>query len=171
MCLKDDFLISFVKHNKQLFGYILTLVPSHADAEDILQETTCLMWDKFEEFEKGTNFLAWAKKIAKNKTLEYYRTKKKSMYINIELLENIYEKHQTENLEEHMAALRGCLGKLEENDLKLIQLRFQNGITIKEIAENTDRSVHTLYKRMSCLYTLLQSCVRKTMAAWGEPII
>ncbi|MBN2063186.1 MAG: sigma-70 family RNA polymerase sigma factor [Sedimentisphaerales bacterium] len=168
MCRREEFLTSFVKNNKALFGYILSLVPSHADAEDILQETSCMLWDKFSEFESGTNFLAWARKIARYKVCEYYRKKKKAAYVNIDLLEAVYEKHQTGDLEEHMAALRGCLGKLSENDLNLIQLRFQNGITIKEIAINTDRSVHTLYKRMACLFTLLQSCVRKTMLAWEQ---
>ncbi len=167
MSKKDEFLVQFVKSNKQLFGYILSLVPSHSDAEDILQETTCMLWDKFEEFEPGTNFLAWSKSIAKNKAFEHYRKKKKSLHIDIDVLENIYEKHNAGDMEEHMAALRGCLGKLEENDLKLIQLKFQNGISIKEIAQNTDRSVHTLYKRMACLYTLLQSCVRKTLLSWS----
>ena len=38
------------------------------DAEDILQACRLTLWKQFETFEPGTNFLAWARKIALNQT-------------------------------------------------------------------------------------------------------
>ena len=46
-----------MKHQRKLFGYILTLVPSRADAEDILQEASLTICEKFSSFEPGTNFI------------------------------------------------------------------------------------------------------------------
>ena len=53
-----------MKYQRKLFGYILTLVPSRSDAEDILQETSLTICEKFADFETGTNFYSWACQIA-----------------------------------------------------------------------------------------------------------
>src|SRR4051812_38209808 len=39
-----DFLARFVKAERRLFAYILTLLPHRADAEDVLQEVSAIMW-------------------------------------------------------------------------------------------------------------------------------
>ena len=39
------------RHQRQIFGYIFALVPNRYDAEDLLQETSLVICEKFEEFE------------------------------------------------------------------------------------------------------------------------
>lgn len=165
---KDVFLKYFIKNNKKLFGFILVMVPNHIDAEDILQETALVLWNKFDEFEPGTNFYAWAKQTAKNKTCEYYKKKKSFIEIDLDFLEKIQAANEPvlHTLEERMAALRGCLGRLGQKDLHLIKVRFQENITLKKMAEDANLSIHTVYRRMACIYALLQACIRKTLLAW-----
>lgn len=52
------------RHQRQIFSYIYTLVPRRHDAEDLLQETSVVICEKFEEFRPGTDFVAWACQIA-----------------------------------------------------------------------------------------------------------
>lgn len=52
------------RNQRKIFAYIYTLVPNRADAEDILQETSVTIYKKFAEFELGTDFVAWANRIA-----------------------------------------------------------------------------------------------------------
>ncbi len=52
------------QHQRRIFGYIYTLVPYRHDAEDILQETSVVICEKFEQFQPGTDFAAWACQIA-----------------------------------------------------------------------------------------------------------
>ena len=69
-----------MKHQRRLFAYIYTLVPSRSDAEDILQETSLTICEKFKDFEIGTNFYSWACQIA------YWKVKaarKKSLHPKI----------------------------------------------------------------------------------------
>ena len=44
------------RHQRQIFAYIYTLVPRRHDAEDLLQETSLVICEKFSEFETGTDF-------------------------------------------------------------------------------------------------------------------
>lgn len=166
---KDIFLKHFVKNSKKLFGFILVMVPNHVDAEDILQETALILWNKFEEYEPGTNFYAWAKEIAKHKAYEYYKKKKSFIQIDLDFLEKIQAVNEPVlgTLEERMAALRGCLNRLDQKDLRLIHVRFQKNITLKEMAKEAHLSVHTVYKRMACIYALLQACIRRTLLSWN----
>ena len=65
-----------------------------------------------------------------------------------------------------MAALRGCLKKLQPRDAQLVHGRFYDNTTLKETAAQTNQSVHTLYKRMAYIYTVLQVCIKKTLLTW-----
>jgi RNA polymerase sigma-70 factor (ECF subfamily) len=66
---------------QRIYNFILMLVASHNNADDIMQETTLAMFEKFNSFEKGSDFLAWAKTIAKYKTLEFLKTQKKDKVV------------------------------------------------------------------------------------------
>src|ERR1700761_1926478 len=52
------------RHQRQIFSYIYVLVPNRSDAEDLLQETSLVICEKFNQFEDGTDFVAWACQIA-----------------------------------------------------------------------------------------------------------
>src|SRR5436305_8840675 len=52
------------RHQRQIFAYIYALVPNRYDAEDLLQETSVVICEKFHEFEEGTDFVAWGCQIA-----------------------------------------------------------------------------------------------------------
>ena len=53
-----DFGRLFVQYQPRIYGYIRSLVADRSDAEDMLQETASVLWQKFDEFTPGTNFLA-----------------------------------------------------------------------------------------------------------------
>ncbi len=44
--------------------YIYTLVHISTDSDDLLQQTNLLLWKKHLEYKLGTNFMAWACRIA-----------------------------------------------------------------------------------------------------------
>src|SRR5678815_4477680 len=52
------------RHQRQIFSYIYVLVHNRSDAEDLLQETSLVICEKFHEFREGTDFVAWACQIA-----------------------------------------------------------------------------------------------------------
>ena len=50
------FLQLFLAHERRIYSYILALVPVWADADDLLQQTSVVLWQKLDQFEPGTNF-------------------------------------------------------------------------------------------------------------------
>ena len=48
-----------VANQRRIYGFILTLVHDRSAAEDILQDVSALLWQKYDKFEPGTDFAAW----------------------------------------------------------------------------------------------------------------
>jgi len=59
-----QFVKLFMRHQNQIYAYILTYVPHAADADDIMQEAATVAWEKFGAFQPGTDFALWVKRIA-----------------------------------------------------------------------------------------------------------
>jgi len=164
-----EFLKLFLSSNRQLYGYVVTLVPNRVDAEDILQETACVMWDKFSQYEPGTSFVAWGRRIARFKVLQYYEKQRRDgPQLEEETLQLILSRNERvlDGLDPRLEALRHCIGQLDRQDQLLVRARYREGITIKEIAQRMQRSVNVCYKRMAVIHTFLMRCVRRTVASW-----
>lgn len=164
-----EFLRLFVVHQKPIYAYLLAMVHRPADAEDLMQDVATLMWEKFDEFQPGTNFGAWGITIARHKVLEYHRRKKSEYeFFSDHLVEylNHIASEKLEQMDDQVRALQQCLLKLQDADRGLIQVRYEKGMTIKQIAEQMQRPVTGLYKVMARIHRSLVRCVRLTLNAW-----
>ena len=161
------FLSYTLKHQPQLYGYIFAMVPNLSVVDDLVQETILVMWEKFETFEPGTSFFAWAKKIAYYKVINYLdRAHHSDVYFNKEILENI-EKNSIvfENTDTRIEALEECMAKLKDKDKELLKLKYVEGLSIKEVAIKVSRPIQGMYKVMARIHNTLENCVRANLAA------
>ncbi len=55
----ERFMRLLLANQQRIYGLILALVPNWNDADDIMQETSAVMWAKFDDYEAGTDFAAW----------------------------------------------------------------------------------------------------------------
>ena len=62
----EQFVSLLMTYQKRIYGFILTLVPNRSYAEEIMQETVMVMCRKFNDFEKGSNFLDQKSKIGES---------------------------------------------------------------------------------------------------------
>jgi len=169
--LRDErFLHLLMTNQNRIYAFILALVHNCADADDIMQETTTLIWRKFDEFEPNTDFIAWALTIARYKTLQYldkYRDDR--VLFSARLLEMIQEQmpKKLEGMGERKKALKKCLAKLSEYDQRLVVMRYQNKLTIKKVAALIGVSVHIMYRTMARIHKSLRICIRGMLAEGG----
>lgn len=166
----ERFFSHFMSCQKQLYGYILMLVPDSHSADDIIQETATILWEKFDEFEEGTNFVGWAITVARFRILQYRRQKRKTMkQFNDEIwakVEAIASTSQRERKQSRTSAVEHCVEKLNVKDKKLIEMRYTRDISTKKVAELTGRSRTGLYRSLARIHSLLHDCIRNTLAAW-----
>ena len=151
-----------MKYQRKLFGYILTLVPSRSDAEDILQETSLTICEKFADFETGTNFYSWACQIAYWKVRAARKKFATSKIIfNEEVLEAVSQTRleMEDELDIRHNALSRCLHKLNERDRRMVLVRYESGHNVKAAAQACGRTIQGAYKALNRIRKTLYDCV------------
>ena len=76
-----EFIRLLMENERRIYAYIRTLLGNAADAEDVLQKTSVIMWDKFPEFDQGDNFIAWSFKIAFYTSQNFRRKQSRSKVV------------------------------------------------------------------------------------------
>lgn len=161
------------KHQKDLFTFILYKIMDEDLANDIFQDTFMKIIVSLKEgkYTDDGKFIVWAKRIAHNLIIDYYRMRSK----HVKVSETTYEdesfsifdfiKDSEENIEEQLITkqiysdLLKLLVFLPENQQEVIKLRFFDGLSFKEIAEQTHTSINTILGRVR--YALIN--MRKIM--------
>ncbi|MBN2064359.1 MAG: sigma-70 family RNA polymerase sigma factor [Sedimentisphaerales bacterium] len=151
----------------RLLSYIMMMVHNQSAAEDLLQETLVVMWEKFDKFQEGTNFAAWSIAIARNKSLEYLRENRKTRTIfdndTYEKLSYVAENSSADH-GQRVSALDTCIKKLNKADQKILDLRYRHNIPVKHISLQIGRPVSSVYLHISGILGLLRVCVSRTLA-------
>lgn len=159
-----DFVELFLQHQRRIHAYIATMLTNWADADEVLQETSLVLWKKFGEFQSGTDFAVWAFRIAYFTTLSFLQKHKRwKLQFSEELVERLAataEASQSE-LEAQCAALAECMSKLGERDRDLLQRRHFPGTATKDVAESLHRPLKSVYKSLNRIYAALLACIQR----------
>ena len=161
-----EFLQLLNDSEKRLKAHVFAVVRDVAAAEDILQETRMRLWQNFDQFETGTNFLAWARKIAFHQILNYRRKAKRGpSLLSDDFLSAVAQEIETLDTDVRRQALTGCLQKLADNHRKIILMRYFESMSIDAIAEAVDRPAGGVYRVLSRIRAGLSQCIRRQLAA------
>lgn len=161
------------RHQKEIFTYIFYKLMDETLANDIFQDTFMKIIVTLKEgrYKEEGKFVLWAKRIAHNLIIDYYRLKAKHNKVSETSYENeefsIFDliSVQEENIEDQLVSrqiqhdLMRMLDYLPENQQEVIKLRFFDGLSFKEIAEQTETSINTTLGRVR--YALIN--LRKIM--------
>jgi RNA polymerase sigma-70 factor, ECF subfamily len=162
----------FMANQNRVYAYVLVFVPHGPDADDIMQETASVMWEKFETFTPGTDFARWAKKIAYHKILDHRKKRGRHRVVfSDELLGLLAEEAEAvlDQTDPRLEALKFCLKRLSDRDRSLVRLHYEEGVAIKGMAEQANRSVQGLYKVMVRIHNRLRDCVNLRLTSQGIP--
>ena len=54
---RDAFVDFYERFAPRVFGFLVRLLRERGDAEDVLQDTVATLWESFDQFVPGSNFL------------------------------------------------------------------------------------------------------------------
>lgn len=150
----------------RLYAYILTLTGDREQARDVLQETNLVMWSKADEFEQGTNFIAWAFTIARYQVMAArQKTARDRLIFDDEVLEGMADIFDNdEQYDERQAALGECIEQIAPNHRNLIKIRYTDGLSVKEIATRVDKTANAVAKVLHRTRLALMECIEKKLS-------
>jgi RNA polymerase sigma-70 factor (ECF subfamily) len=162
----DEFMGLYTQYQRRLYLYLLSLMHNVTDAEDLLQQTNYILWAKFDEFEPGSNFGAWACRIGYLEVLKFREGRQQTeLLLSPHFLECIREKMPefSDLLEARTDGLRHCRESLEEPDRALITRRYAPGMSVNTLAAELQRPARSISKSLVRIRRALLECIDRRM--------
>lgn len=126
----------------EIYRYVYYRVNNEADAEDLTEQVFLKAWENLSNYRGDVPLKAWLYRIARNATVDHYRTKKQD--IPLEESESFVDKQEQPEEkalnQETALRLNGAISKLSPLHQDVIVLRFVNGYSTEEIAQILERS-------------------------------
>jgi len=162
----EEFVRLFSQHERGLYGYILSLVPNIAEADEVSQETNLLLWKEFNRSDPIRDFGAWARTIAYYQVLAYRKAaSRERLQFDTELLDVLADRAAArwDELVARQSCLMDCLSQLSAIKQQIIRLYYRFDMTAKAIAEQLGRRVASVEKTLVRSRLALHDCIETAM--------
>jgi RNA polymerase sigma-70 factor (ECF subfamily) len=168
---KAEFAERLRAHQTQIFGYIYSLVRDLDDANDLFQQTSLVLWDKYDQFDRARSFGAWACGVARFEVANFLRARsRRKLYFGDELNLLLVEAQvelEHEPLEQRRLALAECMKRLRRRDQELIEACYGTAGRVAEVAKSWGRSAQSVHNSLRRIRRALFECVRRSLAQGG----
>lgn len=129
---------------KPIYRFIAVKVSVRQEAEDLTHEVFLAAWQKLPSFTfQGFPFSSWLYRIARNRVIDHYRTKKQHADIGEvdEKLLGVIDSHEA-GVDSALTLRKvyGAMKELTADQQDVLLLRFVDDLSPKEIAEVLDKS-------------------------------
>lgn len=168
----DDQVVQLIAANQRpLFLYIWGLLFSRESAEDVLQETNVVLWQKRAEYELGTNFFAWACRIAYFKVCKARELNRHKMPAFSDVfVQQMAPQVQAiaESPSQLQDYLQECMQKLGVQDRDLLTRRYEDDSATKDIAGALGQSVRKVNRSLCRIHQSLFECINAKFSEEGR---
>ena len=136
------------KYSQQLYWQIRRMVPTHADADDLLQNTFMKAWNSIENFRGDAKLSTWLYKIAINESLTWLEQKRKSEQLTVddesEALINTIEADPDFDGDALSLELRKAIASLPEKQRLVFNMRYFDEMKYEDMSKILGTSVGAL---------------------------
>jgi RNA polymerase sigma-70 factor (ECF subfamily) len=133
------------------YSVILRIVHDGGTAEDLLQETFLRVWNRVQAFDTERGALgAWLLAVARNRAIDHVRSSGARMSLNCFNLDERDHPSLFMNMEQDLSSkenvrrVRGAMARLNDNQKKVIELAYFEGLSQTEIAEKLKQPLGTV---------------------------
>ncbi len=155
----DAFDTLLARHQGRLLNYIIQLTGNRQQAEDVFQETfvKAIITIRQGNYTENGKFGAWLARIARNLVIDQFRQEKAEPTLSTDDdgVDILNRKELSEHtVEDGMVELqirddvRRLIRELPEQQRQVLVMRYYQGLSFKEIAEQTEVSINTALGRM-----------------------
>jgi RNA polymerase sigma-70 factor (ECF subfamily) len=157
-----EFLALLTRHESALAACVHALIPVWQDAEDVLQETRVTLWRKFADFQRGSDFVAWGRTVARYIARTHLRrTGSARRVLRDDVAQDLLDRMARPAAEDdrRQKALADCTEKLGGAERELLRRFYSEGTKITQIAADLGRSLHGTYMALSRIRRALMECI------------
>jgi RNA polymerase sigma-70 factor, ECF subfamily len=163
----QQFAQQFVLCQDRVYGFIVTMLPNRHDAEDVFQQTSLILWQKWGQFEPGRDFVAWACGIAHHEVRNFLRRQQHDRVLfSEEVMDDLADLRLESRpiLEERRTLLVECINKLDFIGREMFQRCYATGASMKVIACQFRMTPNALYLRLRRIRRDLMECIHRSLS-------
>ena len=164
----EEFVERFLKHQRQVYAYIVRLLPYGDAADEVFQQTNLVLWKKWAEFRSQPDFLRLACNVAFNEMRNYLRREdRRCKSLTEEVIDALsqtqHQRHEEASL--RSKALTGCIEKLPPRQRSLLEQAYAGNQTTCKIASEMGVTADSLYMRLHRIRRSLLQCIDLAVSA------
>ena len=163
------FIPLIMESQRALKNYLYSLHPHADDLDDLFQETSLKLWQVFGEYDMSRPFLPWALRIAYFQVLRFRKERVRDRLVFpdnlVELLAG--EAPPPGQADLVRSCLNDCLETLSPRAREVLLSRYSLDSSISELARQTRRSAHVLYRLLEKSRGQVVNCLRRKLASEG----
>ncbi len=157
-----EFLPLLLSSERELLRYVAALVPCAGDAEEIVQQTAVVLWEKFDQYDPQHPFTPWACRFALNVAKQWMaRQRRWKAFLDVNLAEELLRRRNEmlPDMEARIRHLQECMDKLPEDQRDIIDGYYFRKAGIEMISRESSRSVDAIYKALQRIRRALRECI------------
>ena len=164
-----EYVALLADHQSMVRGFVISLMPGVPGADDVIQETNQVLWAKRGEFELGTNFKAWALRIARFQVMAHMKTMRRQRWVTLEdadvemMAEELEASLDPTHEEERKMALKRCLAKLSDGERDMLLRRYWKNQRLQDFCAITGLSLSNIKITLFRLRAGLKRCIQAEM--------
>lgn len=155
------------KYYEQILRYIYQRIDDKETAYDIASQVFLKALNNIHKYEyRGVPFASWLYRIAKSELYQSFRDKKARRTVNVDTvhLSDVIDEMEEDTTDENRQLLLEVIDKLKEEEIQLVELRFFERRSFKEIGEileitenNAKVKSHRVVKKMKKLFNQIEN--------------
>lgn len=168
MLSQSDVVRLLLRDRIKILSYVDSFLNDAQLAEDCFQETCAAAVAKDLAFEDETHLLRWALRVGRNKSIDLVRRRTRQPVVLeddvLDALEKQWLSTQTVASEfqaDRVEKLHACLDRLTDNNRRIVDLRYNDGLKTGRIAELLGRKVESVYKALIRTHAALRACMQE----------
>lgn len=170
---RESLIRAFQADRFRLIAYIRALVGDVDLSEEIFQEVSVVVLQKIDSFDAKRELQPWCRGIARNMILrERERSRRLKVFANdaiVDLVDAAFEeRREAGSLDAQRSLLRRCMGGLAGTSREILELRYQAGLSLRDIAGRLDRTEGAVQVALSRIRKWLADCVQRRGQAGVE---
>lgn len=144
----------YQRHAQVMFNLIARIVRDQTTAEDLLQDVFWQIWENASQYRGSGAALAWMMRVARNRALDQLRRQRvrpPAVSAEAEEVEAVADPVMTDEVVENQmrrAQIQRALSAIPEDQRICLELAYFEGLTQREIAEQTNLAVGTIKSRI-----------------------
>lgn len=166
MSVPAEFAVQMTQCQRKLHAFIISMVWNPADADDVLQETNLVLWQKADDFDPTRPFLPWAMRFAQLQVMAWLKSRQRQRVVfDDDLVRLLASEAAAEPLfDPRRTALAACLQKLKPPQRDLVMRRYEPDGSVNAMAAAAGITPKAVSDRLRRIRDTLLDCVNRALA-------